>query len=155
MSDNAWNILTVTRSGVVSLLTGLSEDVARAAAQKLSGDDDPWTVESAAINEAYHVWSRVGGGRSLPLSGTSWGFYHDCDIKRMDAWGPGGDRLDIWPKPLGWPEFVAQVRALATLPSDDDWRQYFSTYGTSRPDWIVAAAVMAAFGPLSRPEGEE
>jgi hypothetical protein len=71
-----WNILTVTRGGTVSLLKNLTEEVARETMQRLT----PWYRRPDCPRGRYSWRGR------------------DSDLEKLEAFGPQGIELVVWPK---------------------------------------------------------
>lgn len=78
---NDWHILVKTRGGTVSLLKNLTEEVARETMQRLT----PY-------------WRRPDV--KLPQGGVMY-VSQDSDIEQLEAFGPEGRVLDIWPNSGG------------------------------------------------------
>lgn len=72
-----WTVMTKTHKGLVSILKGLTEQQARQAAQRLT---PTWRRPD------YHPQN----GRMLSVS--------DGEITELEAWGPDGKNLEVWPK---------------------------------------------------------
>lgn len=114
-TDEAWNIMTRTRGGTVSLLKNLTEDQARNAMQRLRRpllDEDPWDIERRLQRERMVRRMRAGEMVRAPAHSCT-----DNDLEQIECWGPPGAKLIVWPKPEGWDEKWAE--ALAKLDAED------------------------------------
>ncbi len=138
-----FNVLVVTRAGLVSILTGLSEEVAREAAQRLSGlgagDVKPWSDSSIAQSVALAAWARLKPPYRVMRAPPKYG----ADLDRIEAWGPDG-ALEIWPRPADYDERVDAISALSETVTDDEWITHFSVWGAPTDHWLASAREKAA-----------
>ena len=74
-----WHVLIRTRGGQVSLLKGLTEEAAKETVRRLT---PPWLRPDIPYEARARSWPR-----------------YDGDVIDIEAFGPGGVDLVVWPSP--------------------------------------------------------
>ncbi len=91
-ADTCWHIMTVARSGAVSLMQNLNAETARLAYQKLRPDRAP--VNYIGLPDTNDT--DFSGGFSWCTSGGGVTFVSDHEIIKVEVLGPKGAELDPW-----------------------------------------------------------